>query len=127
VPTGGAQSDLPDAPWVSQAPRQQQNQPQRGGRRNDEPHQDQGRQQQGFAHGGGIPRGKVAEIGARFKPQMIGARKAKDGHWYVRDRSRPGKYLLVVFGGSSEGRKARVKAILARHGVSGVNPEARQW
>jgi hypothetical protein len=28
-------------------------------------------------------------------PPVIGAKKAPDGHWYVRDSSRRGKYLRV--------------------------------
>jgi hypothetical protein len=31
-----------------------------------------------------------------FDPSSIGARKAKNGHWFINDPSRPGKYLLVL-------------------------------
>jgi hypothetical protein len=36
------------------------------------------------------------DLGARKPPPMPGARKAKDGHHYVPDAKRPGKYLMVV-------------------------------
>jgi hypothetical protein len=32
---------------------------------------------------------------ARFNPASIGARKAPDGHHYLADPTRPGKYLRV--------------------------------
>lgn len=70
----------------------QDNQRQRGGRRNDEPNRNQ-QPKGGFAQGGKVNAGKVQ---ARFHPQSMGARKAKDGQWYIRDKARPGKYLRVV-------------------------------
>jgi hypothetical protein len=33
------------------------------------------------------------EESAKFDPRSIGARQAHDGHWYVPDQSRLGKYL----------------------------------
>jgi len=33
------------------------------------------------------------------RPQVAGARQAKDGHHYVPDPARPGKHLLVVHHG----------------------------
>ena len=40
----------------------------------------------GFARGGHVHKG----------PPIPGARKAKDGEWYVKDHTRPGKFLRVV-------------------------------
>lgn len=49
------------------------------------------------AAGGRVKRAKGGKITkAPSKPPVTGARKAPDGHWYVRDRTRPGKYLRVV-------------------------------
>lgn len=75
----------------------QDNQRQRGGRRNDEPNRD-GQAKRQFAAGGKVNAGKIngGKVQARFHPQSIGARKAKDGQWYIRDKARPGKYLRVV-------------------------------
>jgi hypothetical protein len=53
-------------------------------------------QQNGFAHGGRI---KAELTGRRkgFDPASVpGARKAKNGRYYVDDPKRPGKFLLVV-------------------------------
>ena len=52
---------------------------QRGGRLEGEPDQGVG----GKAHRANMP-------------PLKGARKAKDGHWYVSDHRRPGKYLRVI-------------------------------
>lgn len=41
----------------------------------------------GFAHGGRLETNT---------PPLKGARKARDGHWYVSDHTRPGKYLRVI-------------------------------
>jgi hypothetical protein len=32
-----------------------------------------------------------------FNPASIGARRARDGHHYLADPTRPGKYLRVIF------------------------------
>jgi hypothetical protein len=37
-----------------------------------------------------------ADGGAVFAPHAIGARKAKNGFWYIDDPDRPGKYLIVL-------------------------------
>jgi hypothetical protein len=33
---------------------------------------------------------------AQFSPEKIGAKRARNGHWYVPDRDRPGRYLIVL-------------------------------
>src|SRR5262249_3775346 len=40
--------------------------------------------------------GEQREAHRANMPPVKGARKAKDGHWYVPDRMRPGKYLRVI-------------------------------
>lgn len=44
--------------------------------------------QHGFAHGGNVARHKD-------RAPVYGARRGHDGHWYVRDGHRPGKWLKV--------------------------------
>jgi hypothetical protein len=56
-------------------------------------------QGQAGAFGGGAGGAKGTNGGGNAQaeqPPLSGARKASDGHWYVNDNARPGKYLRVL-------------------------------
>ena len=48
--------------------------------------------------GGRVEQQRAAggKVEHKFNPESIGARKAKNGHYYIPDAKRPGKYLLVL-------------------------------
>ena len=52
------------------------------------------RQKNGFAHGGVI-KPESGGIDNSFSPESIGAKRAKNGRWYLADPRRPGKWLMV--------------------------------
>lgn len=54
-----------------------------------------GAQDQGRAKGGRV-----------WHPAQLGAKRAKDGHWYLKDENRPGKYLRVERKASGASRLA---------------------
>jgi hypothetical protein len=54
-----------------------------------------------FAKGGHV----VAKHHPDFNPEHIGAKRAKNGHWYIKDPKRPGKWLIVL---PKKGRAAGV-------------------
>jgi hypothetical protein len=48
--------------------------------------------------GGSVHSDHKPPLKRKFLPQSIGASRAKDGQWYIRDKSRPGKWLQVIHG-----------------------------
>jgi hypothetical protein len=47
--------------------------------------------------GGGVgQKPEFARGGQVFSPEAIGARRAKNGHFYIPDPNRPGKYMIVL-------------------------------
>jgi hypothetical protein len=47
--------------------------------------------------GGGVSqKPEFAQGGQVFSPEAIGARRAKNGHFYIPDPHRPGKYMIVL-------------------------------